>query len=104
MSSVHKSHDELHLAWIDNSADNGTAVVHGGALLPNRVRRNVSRLTVLSSLLMSLGVAFLVMRCFIFLKSRTAENEYAINLRRLALDRGKGCPVSIHTRALTHVF
>lgn len=96
MSGMHKPHDALRVPSMNNLADE-TAVVYGGVPLPNRVRGNHSRLTVLSSLLISLVVAFVVVRCFIALKSRTYEHEYAINSRRLALENDGDCAVSIRT-------
>ena len=98
MTSVHEPHDAFRVPSMDKLAKNGPAVVHGVVQLPNTARLSAWRLTVLSSLLISLGVAFLVMRCFVAVKSRKAEHEYAMNLRRLALDGSDGCLVSIRTK------
>lgn len=98
MTGMHEPHDALRVSSMNDLADNEAAVVHGGVPLPNRVPRNASPLTVLTSLLISLGAAFLVVRCFIALKSRIDEHQYAINSQRLAFDRGEDCPVSIRTK------
>ena len=104
VSGLHVPHDESSVQEVNNLAIIGPSVVRDGAAVGGRVRRNTLRLTVLSSLLISLAVAFLVMHCFIALKSRTAKHESTSHARRLALDGNEDCRVSIRTKPTTPVM
>ncbi|CDJ59169.1 hypothetical protein EMWEY_00020290 [Eimeria maxima] len=94
MGGLQVLHGEFAVPSIDNLAENQPNVVLNGDTLAGTARRHRLRLTVLSSLLISLGVAYLVMLCFIVLRSRKANHEHGVQSRRLAEGGDEECPAS----------
>lgn len=96
MSGLHESKDSSLLQSLNNLSDGEASVVHSDTAFVGKVRRAPTRLTtVLSTVLISLIVAFLVIRCFSVLRTRTNSYKYTMHQRRLSEEDEDQCFVSI---------